>query len=128
MKAVIGILTVLACVAVLLVIAGAMISDHPQRKQTTITRNIYKTPSGHRCTEKDWDRQFLKGVKPGEEPCKIAGLEEDGTVTIQDPDPPDHSSIEELKMNCVRLSRTPMSAMTPKDLDDWDFCKTIIKH
>jgi hypothetical protein len=39
--------------------------------------------------------------------------------------PQRETEIEALKMNCVTLSYTPMSAMTPRDLEDWDFCERI---
>jgi hypothetical protein len=37
-----------------------------------------------------------------------------------------HARAEAVKANCVRLADTPMSLMTPRDLDDWGFCKSII--
>jgi hypothetical protein len=61
--------------------------------------------------------------------CSVFALFAEFFLKPGPPSPPmtpqQRAEIEELKMNCVFLSRTPMSAMTPKDLDDWDFCKKI---
>jgi hypothetical protein len=34
----------------------------------------YETPSGKACTGEDWRRQFLKGLRPGEEECQVLDL------------------------------------------------------
>jgi hypothetical protein len=46
--------------------------DQPdQRVPTMHTVTVFRTPSGAPCTQKEWDRQYLHGLKPGEQACKI---------------------------------------------------------
>jgi hypothetical protein len=96
----------------------------------TATETVYRTPSGHACTEKDWDRQHLKERKPGEEDCQISITYDQSALEASRRESrkaaEEHEHYEALKMNCVLLSHTPMSAMSPRDLDDWDFCKQIM--
>jgi hypothetical protein len=45
-----------------------------QRQSTPASSPVLRTPSGAPCTQEDWRQQFLHGVAPGEQPCRVEGL------------------------------------------------------
>jgi hypothetical protein len=66
-------IAVLMGIVILVIVGIGVITNTTEVKRSgRASVSVYRTVSGAPCTRADWDRQFLHGLKPGEEACKIS--------------------------------------------------------
>jgi hypothetical protein len=118
-RIVLGVILV-AAIFLALIVIGTTGSSHETGTQTLIL-NTYRTPGGHPCTSEDWSRQFLKGLKAGEEPCGIVG-ETKSVVPL-----PVKSEYEKethyWEYLCSKLRDKKLADLSQNDLDRLALCK-----
>jgi hypothetical protein len=114
---------ILLVMLALVVIAAIESGSSEQASTQTFFHNLYRTPTGQACTQDDWTRQFLHGLKAGEQPCKIVG--ETKTVVpvpVKSGIPVKSDDEKDWEYLCSKLREKKFSDMTPNDLDRLHLC------
>jgi hypothetical protein len=73
---------------------------------------------GQPCTQDDWGRQFIKGLKKGEKAC----LETGGHKEALPVQPTKSEDYKNRKYICRKLREKRFADMTPNDLKKLELC------
>ena len=111
---------VAAAIFLALIVIGTTVPSHETGTQTLLL-NTYRTPSGHPCTSEDWSRQYLKGLKAGEEPCKIVGTAK--SVVPLPVKSQSESEEEKWEFLCSGLRDKKLADLSQNDLDRLALCR-----